>query len=310
MNKQQRGFLSYSKSNNLGDYIQSIAAKELIGKKSIDVDREKLNTYLGPPISLIINGWFMENPKNWPPSKNIKPLLISFHLNPTAKKKMLSVPGIEYFKKHEPIGCRDKYTQNTLSKAGIKTYFSGCLTLTLKNKNKNYKKKGILVISCLERMNPKISINNFFIQLLKFPKKYYSYKKSKIELDAFISEQKSKDVMIKSQIIDISQHAEKERFLLAEEQLNMISKSELVITSRIHTALPAISLGTKVIFLTDGLDHINQKSRLEGLSDYFYCCKTSDLKSLKLNQILPKKSHKEISKDIIKRVNQFLSKEV
>ena len=74
----------------------------------------------------------------------------------------------------------------------------------------------------------------------------------------------------------------------------MISKSKLVITSRIHTALPAIALGTKVIFLTDGLDHINQKSRLEGLSDYFYCCKTSDLSNLKLNEILPKKNHEEI----------------
>ena len=55
MNKNQRGFLSYSKSNNLGDYIQSIAAKELIGKKFINVDREKLNIYSGPSLNLIMN---------------------------------------------------------------------------------------------------------------------------------------------------------------------------------------------------------------------------------------------------------------
>tara|TARA_B110000438_G_scaffold283060_1_gene310692 strand:- start:2130 stop:3062 length:933 start_codon:yes stop_codon:yes gene_type:complete len=305
MNTNQRGFLSYSKSNNLGDYIQSIAAKHLIGKKFINVDREKLNTYPGPSLNLIMNGWFMENPKNWPPTKNIKPLIISFHLNPTAEKKMLSVSGVEYFKKHEPIGCRDTYTQKILSKRGIKAYFSGCLTLTLQNKNKGYKKDGILIVSALERMNPKISMNNFFIQLAKFPKKYYNYKKSKRKLEAFISDQKPLKAITKSQIVDITQHTEQEKFLLAQKQLDMISKSKLVITSRIHTALPAIALGTKVIFLTDGLDHINQKSRLEGLSDYFYCCKTSDLSNLKLNEILPKKNHEEISKDLSEKVNQF-----
>ena len=307
MNTKQRGFLSYPKSNNLGDYIQSIAAKEIIGKKSIGVDREKLNIYPGPSLNLIMNGWFMENPKNWPPSDKITPLFISFHLNPIAEKQMLSLPGIEYFKKHEPIGCRDIFTQNILSKRGIKTYFSGCLTLTLNNKNN--KREGILVLSALDRMMPKITINNFFIQLFKFPKKYLQYKNSKRRLEVFLSEQKSSKVKYKSQIVDVTKYSEQERFFLAQEQLDIISKSELIITSRIHSALPAVSLGTKVVFLTDGLDHINQKSRLEGLSDYFYCCKTTDLNKLNLNEIIPKKSCKEISKDLIEKVNQFFSKE-
>ena len=33
--------------------------------------------------------------------------------------------------KHEPVGCRDKETQQFLEKAGIKTWLSGCVTLTL-----------------------------------------------------------------------------------------------------------------------------------------------------------------------------------
>ena len=303
-----RGFLSYPKSNNLGDYIQSIAAKELIGKKSIGADREKLNIYPGPSLNLIMNGWFMENPKNWPPSDKITPLFISFHLNPIAEKQMLSLSGIEYFKKHEPIGCRDIYTQNILAKRGIKTYFSGCLTLTLNN-NKDHKREGILVLSALDRMMPKLTINNFFIQLFKFSNKYWQYKNSKRRLEIFISEQKPSKIKYKSQIVDVKKFSEKERFFLAQEQLDIISKSELVITSRIHSALPAASLGTKVIFLTDGLDHINQKSRLEGLSDYFYCCKTTDLSKLNLNEIIPKKSCKEISKGLTEKVNQFFSKE-
>ena len=309
MNTKQRGFLSYPESNNLGDYIQSIAVRELIGKKAIGADREKLNIYSGSSLNLIMNGWFMENSKNWPPSDKITPLFISFHLNPIAEKHMLSLSGIEYFKKHEPIGCRDFYTQNILSKRGIKTYFSGCLTLTLNNKNKNHKREGILVLSALDRMKPKFTINNFFIQLFKFPKKYWQYKNSKRRLEGFISKQRSSTVKYKSQIVDVKKYSEQQSFVLAQEQLDIISKSELIITSRIHSALPAVSLGTKVVFLTDGLDHINQKSRLEGLSDYFYCCKTTDLNKLNLNEIIPKQKSREISKNLIEKVNQFFSKE-
>ena len=309
MSNYLSGFLTFSKSNNLGDYIQSIAALELIGENYTNLDREELDVYKGDKINLLMNGWFMEKPNRWPPAANINPLIISFHLNPIAIKQMLSKAGIEYFKKHEPIGCRDSFTQNTLSKKGIKTYFSGCLTLTLKNNKIDNKKKGILILSALDRMNPKISKNNFFTQFFKFPKKYYDYIKSKRLLDNFISDQNPSKLTFKSQIIELTKHTVKEKFLMAREQLKMISESELVITSRIHTALPAISLGTKVIFLTDGLDHINQKSRLEGLSDYFFCCKTSDLRKLDINKISPKKSYKGISEALIEKTDQFFSRD-
>ena len=101
--KEEHGWFYYALPKTI---IPENGSAELIGKKFINVDREKLNIYPGPSLNLIMNGWFMENSKNWPPTKNIKPLIISFHLNPTAKKKMLSSSGIEYFKKHEPIGCR------------------------------------------------------------------------------------------------------------------------------------------------------------------------------------------------------------
>jgi len=42
-----------------------------------------------------------------------------------------------------------------------------------------------------------------------------------------------------------------------------------VITSRIHTALPAVAFGTPVLFLSDGLEHPNQKSRFEGMETLF-----------------------------------------
>jgi hypothetical protein len=110
--------LSYPNSNNLGDFIQSLAAKQVLNKiKTFDIDRDKLNAYKGEKAALIMNGWFMEKPKNWPPSEQIDPLFISFHLNPTAKKGMLNKNGISYLKRNEPIGCRDHYTRKLLFKS-------------------------------------------------------------------------------------------------------------------------------------------------------------------------------------------------
>ena len=118
--------LSYPKSNNLGDFIQSIAAKHQLNEKEIfELDRDQLHIYNGPKVFLIMNGWFMEESKNWPPSKKITPLFLSFHLNPTAKKNMLTENGIKYLKKHQPIGCRDYYTQKLLSSYELKHIFQG-----------------------------------------------------------------------------------------------------------------------------------------------------------------------------------------
>jgi Uncharacterized conserved protein len=289
----KKAFLSYPKSNNLGDYIQSIATKEIIGEDSIGLDRENLHIYNGPNVYLIMNGWFMQNSKNWPPSDKITPFFISFHINPIAKDNLLSNKGLEYFQKHEPIGCRDMYTQNLLQKKGINSYFSGCLTLTLRNKKKDFKKEGVLIIGALDRMKPKIDLKNLFNELIKYPYKFFKYNRSKKRLDDFILSKGFSKVTYKSQIIDLYKNVDKQRNLLANEQLNLIAKSKLVITSRLHVALPAIAYGTKVIFLKDGLEHINHQSRLKGISDYFYCCKSEDLNTLSLVDVKPKKNHRK-----------------
>mgnify|MGYP001228023267 CR=1 FL=1 len=157
--KTKAAVLGYPNSNNLGDFIQSIAASQWIGSKEVlSIDRDQLHRYNGPKARLLMNGWFMENPKNWPPSTQITPLFVSFHINPTVAKQMTSPASIAYMKRHEPIGCRDLYTTELLISKGIKAYFSGCLTLTLNReiflKNTN-QSKSILVISVLERLKPK-----------------------------------------------------------------------------------------------------------------------------------------------------------
>ena len=91
--------LGFVGSKNIGDYIQTKAVIDIIdSKKTRILDRENLDKYNEDEIKTIINGWFMENPKNWPPSNKIIPLFISFHINPSARGELLKKESLEYLK--------------------------------------------------------------------------------------------------------------------------------------------------------------------------------------------------------------------
>jgi hypothetical protein len=269
--------LSYPNSNNLGDFIQSIAAQKWAGEATPSaLNRDQLKDYEGPAVNLIMNGWFMEPPYQWPPSEMITPFFISFHLNPTAKKGMLNPQGVSYFKKHQPIGCRDLHTAQLLSSYGIKTFYSGCLTLTLNRDDflkKDPTRTGIYVISPMERLNPENDPTpkgrlQKALQQLKKGRKQKRYERATKRLELFLEKQQS-PVYFRSQLRDPKTLSEQGRIAAAEKQLKDIANAALVITSRIHTALPAVAFGTPVLFLSDGLEHPNQKSRFEGMETLF-----------------------------------------
>ncbi len=306
--------LSYPNSNNLGDFIQSLAAKQVLNKiKTFDIDRDELNAYKGEKAALIMNGWFMEKPKNWPPSEQIDPIFISFHLNPTAKKGMLNKNGINYLKRYEPIGCRDHYTRKLLISFGIEAYYSACLTLCLNRDNfisKNSKREGIFVISPLERLNPKNELipKEFLgqvVQQIKRPIKKKQFETAIKRLERFLKNYKEK-IYYCSQLIDIKEYDEKERIEKAKLQLKNIASAKLVITSRIHTALPAVAFGTPVLFLSDGLEHPNQKSRLDGMEQFFPIINSKDLREWETKFPTPFKTHLPFVKNIEKQIKDFL----
>ena len=309
--------ISYPNSNNLGDYIQKIAAKQFLKEKTIEIDRDNLKNYFGEKIKLIINGWFMEKPDNWPPSNKIIPFFISFHINPIIKSFILNKNGVEYLKKHEPIGCRDLYTKLILEKKGIRAYFSGCLTLTLNRKKlkiKNTFKKGILVINLIDRILPEFlffkdpSLKNLFndsIQLIKYPYKKIIYTISKRRINIFLDNQ-DKEIKYLSQIIDVKKTSVLKREKLAYEQLYAIANSELVLTSRIHSALPSVALEVPTIFISDGLDHINQKSRLVGLDNFFNIIKSKELNKISIEKI-KLYNHKTFVKKMKTKIINFIN---
>ena len=122
---------------NIGDYVQSIAAKQYIDVIDEYVEQEEANNYYPADkkeIRLIMNGWFQWRAENWPPSQYVKPLLISMHISPLRAEQLLCPAGIEFLKNNGPVGCRDLWTKKLLESVGVPSYFSACLTLTLGKK--------------------------------------------------------------------------------------------------------------------------------------------------------------------------------
>ena len=308
------GVIGCLNTNNIGDYIQTLAVIKLIGKEYKILDRESLNSYNDEPRKVIINGWFMEKPLNFPPSSNIKPLFISFHINPDIVSDFLNSNTISYLKEHQPIGCRDTFTQELLEKHNIKTFFSSCVTLTLNKADyisPVYKKNTTLIIGAFDRLKPYIETNKGLykrlISTIKMPYKFMNYKTKNLIFNKWLRKQ-SFELNFANQIVEKKISSHEEGLKLAEEVLIKIANSDHIITSRIHSALPAVAMGKKVIFINEGLDNINHRSRLSGLQSFFKSIKLKEIRILNFDTIKVTHNHMVYSKKIKKIINDFLKK--
>lgn len=156
-------------SNNIGDYVQSLAAINIYRKFLEDyyhttfsieeflekllnnsfpdfhfvlINRDSFSELIGHPIygqvkiTVILNGWWMRGNGLTTPN-NTFDFPFPKNVDPifvsfhVADQRMLTSEGVEYLKEHAPIGCRDTYTLNLLKQRGVEGYFSGCLTKSI-----------------------------------------------------------------------------------------------------------------------------------------------------------------------------------
>lgn len=278
----------YDNLFNIGDHIQSLAAHQFLTEPIAYLNRERLNKYCGEPLKVIMNGWYMHEPQNWPPSKDIVPYFISFHINSVAKEALLSPDSIEYFKKWEPIGCRDNETVRLLAQKGVKAYFTGCMTLTLGEKYESKErcdkvyfvdphfeyKKGILSLSSyllvllfnyksIKKISNSMYGNISLKSLIKTASFFNDYRK------VFTESLLTRAVYVSQYLKDSDFESDDQKFSYAEELLNNYARARFVVTSRIHCALPCLGMGTPVIYI----ENVNQPEmsycRLGGLREFF-----------------------------------------
>ncbi len=271
--------LVIASTENLGDDIQSLAAMQFLPRVDILLNRENLNKIkLKEPVKAIMNGWFMHKPENWPPSPTIKPLFISFHITPNARSKMLSSQGAKYLKMYEPIGARDLYTLNILKEKGIKSYFSGCLTLTFDYRygDSRVPERDRVLLIDVDKEAMEALISNQSYKRVKSEIISHQLFNPTINLLQYFTPSIVKALLKKTNTVKILENffldidllrgrlIQEKRLKRAMKVIWTISSAKLVITSRLHAALPAIGLGVPVLFIHRNISD----PRFTGLLDF------------------------------------------
>jgi hypothetical protein len=232
------GLLSYPGGPNIGDDIQALAALQFMPRVDYHVDRDSLGEFApstaDEKIKIILNGWFLAS-RSWPPAPSLSPLFVSFHISQYqyhdlkdwgGTKFLLGRRSIAYLKEHEPIGCRDIPTLRLLEAEGVDAYFSGCLTLTLgsvlaKNVDAADRQEILLV-------EPNVDLRTLFESI-----------------PAHLREKTS----FVSHLIGGLTGPPELRLQTARAVLDRYAAAKLVITSRLHCALPCLALGTPILFV-------------------------------------------------------------
>jgi len=201
---------------NIGDFIQTIAAVQFLPRVDYFVEREAMELSAKKPESfLIANGWYMHFPDKFPPPLNIKPFYTSIHIE---YPDMLTQKAIEHFKEHGPIGCRDFYTLELLKSKGIPVYLSECLTLTLSNKF-NMRNENIYFVD----------VDKSFLNIIPDQiKKKAIYSTQELSLGFPLRIAKKLSLELYTQIM----------LKRGQEFIDHYSKAKLVITSRLHCYFP------------------------------------------------------------------------
>ncbi|HEM5142835.1 TPA: polysaccharide pyruvyl transferase family protein [Streptococcus suis] len=217
--------LNYS-TENIGDEVQSIAARRFLPHIDEYVDRDRLAEWEpNQPTKLIMNGWYNRDPKGWPPKNSdlLKPLLTSIHVSvkdDAVREAFETSESLEFLKKNGPVGARDIQTLEFFKQQGLETYFSGCVTLTLQRDPDIKKQDFILAVDV-----PKDVVK----------KMRESTKREVIELSVY----------------HYPFLENEERFKVAEYILALYQSAHAVVTTRLHCFMPSLAFETPVLLIKD-----------------------------------------------------------
>ncbi|MBD8389758.1 polysaccharide pyruvyl transferase family protein [Dysgonomonas sp. BGC7] len=235
---------------NLGDVLQGMVAKPFLPQNAIPADREDLASLDKNEQGLLVgNAWYMHSWDRFPPPDNIQPVYVSVHI---AESKMLKEKYVrDHFLKNAPIGCRDKKTLNLFLGWGIPAYYSGCLTITTERRPEinNTGKGEYLLVDNVDHPIP----DNVVMALEK------QFKQQFIR------------VSHNPPVADISfdQYVD-EASLLMNSLLERYCKAALVITTKIHCALPCLAMGANVVLIHPNLNDPRIASVSEFMQIYSY----------------------------------------
>ncbi len=215
--------------NNIGDVLQGMVAKAFLPNNTDVVNREALAEMdEKEPGLFIANGWYMHSFDKFPPPDNIKPVYVSVHV---ADSQLLASKKIrDHFTKNAPIGCRDLKTLQLFLGWGIPAYYSSCLTITSKPRVADLSQKNdeILLVDNVDHPIPE--------EVKTKLEKMFGRQFTRISHDPPIT-----DVSFQEYVDSSEKHM--------DELLKRYCSAKLVVTTKIHCALPCLGMGANVLLI-------------------------------------------------------------
>jgi GR25 family glycosyltransferase involved in LPS biosynthesis len=249
--------LSYS-TTNVGDDIQSLAAAQFLPKSHGFLDRDHLETVY-EPCAAILNGWHTHRSEAWPPSPFLCPLLESICIpdDETAERTFSSRAARKYLKTHGPVGARDTNTLSKLRAWGIDSHFSGCLTTTFPRYD-GPRGRRVFFVDYWPESDPA-------------PKRV-NHPQLTRALPEWVREQA---VCVGHTWPQLARMHPADRLGLAASLLERYRRAHLIVTTRLHCALPAMAMGTPVYFIAPAF----QPERVAGWEEWLEVVTRGDIEA-------------------------------
>jgi Polysaccharide pyruvyl transferase/N-terminal domain of galactosyltransferase len=249
--RQHYGRVFHPGSRNIGDDIQAYAAARFLPHVDYLVDRDDQTRALYAPdgtpsvtrprwpVVVIENGWYDGRLTRWPPGEHIRPVYVSFHINERPELfddprfdvlrraarmdgTLLSPEGVAHLRAYGPVGARDQHTLDLLTRAGVPAYHTCCLALTLDDLPALPRGEEVLIVDA--------DIDDWALLASLVPRAI-------IDSAARVSHGSN----------DLLSWGQKTRRV--SELLDRYRQARLVITSRLHCALPCLAFDTPFVWL-------------------------------------------------------------
>lgn len=216
--------------SSLGDQVQLLALDHIYQQCGIDlrdvvyIEHNKTQEYQGETVILPINMPLCDFREHGF-AERFSDKIIPLFLGLTLMRETLYPEEIDYFKRFEPIGCRDEHTYCTLTKYGISAYLGGCITAVLPRRTQASPKKSGKVFL----MDPPEGILRYIPEGLL----------ERAEFDTQVVYHPGED----------ARQAAVERYKRYHDE------ASLVITSRMHASVPCMAMGIPVILARDRVSY-------------------------------------------------------
>lgn len=218
---------------NLGDIAQELVIEYIYKKMGIpdrdicEIQMEEIGNYQGEEVILPINGYFRYSREfpAFPTSPKIKPVFLAIYCTSS-----LYLKHADYWKKYGPIGCRDEATAKAMQKRGYDAFLAGCMTVLFPRRTKTPGDPCVFLV------------------------------------DAHPSVEKYIPVELKEHLVRITHDVPVDPHMDKAETAHRCAElarrlfdryrdeATLVITSRLHCAVPCIAMGIPTVLVKDGFD--------------------------------------------------------